>query len=145
MPAVRSAVNRRHCKPHQSDIHEGVLRRAVLAADRRAGSTSAAFAEHDAHEIGGIFLGGLVHDAAAMRFDGARADAELSTGLLVGSALRDPSQDLALARGEPLVAGIVASYKSAVGSEILPRAQRVMHAHHHGGGLERLLDEIERA
>ncbi len=62
-------------------------------------------AKDDAHQVGGIFGRELIHDARAVNFDGARRNAEIAPGFLVGSAACDLHQDLALACGEPLVAG----------------------------------------
>ena len=79
-----------------------------MAGERRGSSVPAAIAQHDAHEIGGIFGAEFSHDARAMHLDRARTDTELPPGLLIGGSLRDPPEDFALTRGEPLVTRKVA-------------------------------------
>src|ERR1700730_2172066 len=85
--------------------------RAILIArglGQAAGGNAGRFfsaGEHDAHEVGRVLGGELLHDARAVHLDGARADAEVRARLLVGGAGRDFAQHLALARGQTLAAG----------------------------------------
>jgi hypothetical protein len=56
------------------------------------------FAEHPAHEIGGILRTEFPHDVRSVKFDGARADAERARGLLARGPAHDLHQRHALAR-----------------------------------------------
>ena len=56
-----------------------------------------AAAEDDTHQIGGISGADLLHDACAVHFDRARADAETATDFLVRCTLRNLGKHLAFA------------------------------------------------
>src|SRR5207253_2062090 len=49
-------------------------------------SAAAAFAQHNTHQVSRIFGAEFLHDPRTMHLDGARADAKLAPGLLVGEA-----------------------------------------------------------
>src|SRR5206468_12447829 len=70
------------------------------------GSTlvAASLAQRDPDQIGGVLGAELLHDARAVHLDGARADAEVPAGPLVGGAGHDLRQHILLARGERLAA-----------------------------------------
>ena len=53
-----------------------------------------AFGHHDPHQIGGVLGAELLHDAGAVHLDGARADAELPAGLLVGVSASRPGNGI---------------------------------------------------
>ena len=76
--------------------------RRIISAVTRFGRP--VFAEHDAHQIGGVLGAELFHDPGAVNFDGAIADAELLSGFLVGGALDDLAEHVLLARRQRLAA-----------------------------------------
>src|SRR5690348_4880398 len=62
--------------------------------------------QHGADEVGGVARPELSHRLCAMTLEGARADLHAKRALLVGIAFTDQVEDLALALGQRLLAGI---------------------------------------
>ena len=62
--------------------------------------------KRQADEIGGISCAKLSHRLGAMAFKGPWADAHPHRALLVGAALADELENLALALGQRLLIGI---------------------------------------
>ena len=60
---------------------------------------------HDSHQVGGILRAQLFHDVGAVVLDGARADPERTSGLLVGSARCELLQHFTLAARQGFPSG----------------------------------------
>src|ERR1700752_5196348 len=103
---------------------------------------------HDADEIRGVARPELLHDVGAMVLDGARADAEMAAGFLVGSAPGELFEYFALAPRQRFAAGEMQrlDIRSRVpGLAARIGVDRLVQPRHDLAAAERLLDEVERA
>src|SRR5512136_2144441 len=94
----------------------------------------AAFAHHDADEVGGVAGADLLHQVGAVHLDGARADAELAARLLVGGAGDDLSEHVLLAPAERLAAGEIEALRLVRAVAVVAlraRLDRRLDAGHH--------------
>ena len=135
---ARAVALVRRGRPRLSDpnVRSGCLRLA------------AAFAHHDADEVGGVARADLLHQVGAMHLDGARADAELAAGLLVGGAVDDLAEDVLLAPAQRLAPGKIEPLGLArVFAGLLQRARldRGFDPRDHVAAAEWFFDEVQRA
>src|SRR6202011_1050083 len=79
---------------------------SAAAPSRRGGEqVSTVSTQGNANQIGCVFRPELFHDMGAMHLEGPRLDSELMPALLVGGAIDDEAQYLALTRRQDMLVG----------------------------------------
>src|ERR1700761_1931703 len=103
----------------------------MFQASTGANPQRAILDQHDSHQIGGIFGTELFHDASAVHFDRARADAESAAGFLIGSTPRDTVKNIPFPRREPFAAMKIKRENAVILAKILPSLNGITYANDH--------------
>src|SRR5207253_959066 len=115
----------------------------LLCRRCRRGRACVTAPEHDTHQISGISGANLVHDARAMHFYRAQADAQAATDFLVRCALRNLRKHLAFTRRQKIMTGKIDPI--GMSTALTEGGDGAANPREDGPRVERLDQVIERA